>query len=200
MGKEKKPFFLTIQQSKKRLGLISLILYFIYVIVYLEFRVYVTQMAVFGLIPIIFMSVIDQKWGMGLALINFPIHILMRMHFNDSLLFALNMLIAPFITNLLLSYVIGGFVELNLVNYRNCKKLQKKIKENEELKSLVPICSKCKKIRDDEGYWSHIEHYLQDHQKMTFSHGICPDCREKIENDIPEDNPIDDKELKNSEE
>ncbi len=41
---------------------------------------------------------------------------------------------------------------------------------------LLPICSCCKKIRDDQGYWQHVETYLQEHTDADFSHGICPDC------------------------
>lgn len=44
------------------------------------------------------------------------------------------------------------------------------------LEGLLPICSCCKKIRDDQGYWQHVETYLQEHTEADFSHGICPDC------------------------
>jgi hypothetical protein len=44
------------------------------------------------------------------------------------------------------------------------------------LKGLIPICSSCKKIRDDRGYWQQIEKYVREHTEATFSHGICPDC------------------------
>jgi DNA-binding response OmpR family regulator len=44
------------------------------------------------------------------------------------------------------------------------------------LSGLIPICAKCKKIRDDKGYWGQIEIYIRDHSEAEFSHGICPDC------------------------
>lgn len=44
------------------------------------------------------------------------------------------------------------------------------------LNGLLPICSHCKKIRDDEGYWQHVETYIAKHSEAVFSHGICPDC------------------------
>ncbi|MCP4645422.1 MAG: GAF domain-containing protein [bacterium] len=44
------------------------------------------------------------------------------------------------------------------------------------LRGLLPICASCKKIRDDQGYWSQIEVYLHDHSEAEFSHSICPDC------------------------
>lgn len=44
------------------------------------------------------------------------------------------------------------------------------------LSGLVPICSSCKKIRDDKGYWNRLETYLQEHSSARLTHGICPDC------------------------
>ncbi len=52
--------------------------------------------------------------------------------------------------------------------------------EVKELKGLLPICSSCKKIRDDSGYWNQIESYISDHSKAEFTHGICPDCARKL--------------------
>ncbi len=48
------------------------------------------------------------------------------------------------------------------------------------LKGLLPICASCKKIRDDTGYWSQIETYIATHSEAEFSHGLCPDCVEKL--------------------
>jgi PAS domain S-box-containing protein len=48
------------------------------------------------------------------------------------------------------------------------------------LRGLIPICASCKKIRDDQGYWSQVEVYVRDRSEAQFSHGICPDCRKKI--------------------
>jgi PAS domain S-box-containing protein len=48
------------------------------------------------------------------------------------------------------------------------------------LSGMLPICASCKKIRDDKGYWQQIEAYISDHSKAEFSHGICPDCAQKI--------------------
>lgn len=48
------------------------------------------------------------------------------------------------------------------------------------LRGLLPMCAGCKKIRDDEGYWSQIESYLQQHSEAEFSHGLCPDCAREL--------------------
>jgi len=48
------------------------------------------------------------------------------------------------------------------------------------LKGFLPICSSCKKIRDDHGSWNQLEVYIRDHSEAEFSHGICPECRDKL--------------------
>lgn len=47
------------------------------------------------------------------------------------------------------------------------------------LRGLLPICAWCKKVRDDGGYWSQIEHFLLAHSEAELSHGVCPDCTER---------------------
>ncbi len=47
------------------------------------------------------------------------------------------------------------------------------------LSGMLPICSSCKKIRDDKGYWAQLETYIQKHSRAIFSHSICPDCLKK---------------------
>ena len=47
------------------------------------------------------------------------------------------------------------------------------------LRGLVPICAWCKRIRDDQGYWSQVEACVSAHTRAGFSHGICPECLEK---------------------
>jgi hypothetical protein len=48
------------------------------------------------------------------------------------------------------------------------------------LNGLIPICASCKKIRNDKGYWSQLEEYINEHSEATFSHGVCPECAEKL--------------------
>jgi hypothetical protein len=58
-----------------------------------------------------------------------------------------------------------------------------------ELKGLLPICSSCKKIRDDNGYWNQIENYISRHSRAEFTHSICPDCAKKIYPEYYKDSP-----------
>jgi len=57
--------------------------------------------------------------------------------------------------------------------------LAKAMARVKSLSGLLPICSGCKKIRDDEGYWSQVESYISKHSEATFTHGLCPICIEK---------------------
>jgi hypothetical protein len=62
--------------------------------------------------------------------------------------------------------------------------LQEAFAEVKQLSGLLPICSSCKKIRDDKGYWTQIESYIRDHSEAEFSHSICPDCAKQLYPDI----------------
>ena len=74
--------------------------------------------------------------------------------------------------------------------FRNLKKSEEALREESKrlrsalervnmLSGLLPICSHCKKIRDDKGDWKQLESYIHDHSEARFSHGICPDCLKK---------------------
>jgi hypothetical protein len=64
------------------------------------------------------------------------------------------------------------------------KELQDALGQVKTLKGLLPICSACKKIRDDQGYWSQIEAYISSHSDAEFSHSICPECLKKLYPDL----------------
>ena len=59
------------------------------------------------------------------------------------------------------------------------EELQKALAKVKQLSGFFPICSLCKKIRDDKGYWNQIESYIRDHSEAEFSHSICPECSKK---------------------
>jgi PAS domain S-box-containing protein len=58
--------------------------------------------------------------------------------------------------------------------------LREALENVKALSGLLPICASCKKIRDDKGYWNQIEHYIRTHSEAEFSHGLCPDCVNKL--------------------
>lgn len=54
------------------------------------------------------------------------------------------------------------------------------LKQVKQLRGLLPICMYCKRIRKDEDYWQQVESYISEHSEAEFSHGICPECYEKL--------------------
>lgn len=65
------------------------------------------------------------------------------------------------------------------------RSLQAALEEVRSLSGLLPICSHCKKIRDDDQSWIHIEQYIRDHSEASFTHGICPDCHRTHFPEVP---------------
>jgi AmiR/NasT family two-component response regulator len=58
--------------------------------------------------------------------------------------------------------------------------LQAALGQVKRLSGLLPICSSCKKIRDDQGYWTEVEIYILEHSEADFTHGLCPDCAKRL--------------------
>lgn len=67
---------------------------------------------------------------------------------------------------------------------RTQKKLQEAEDEIKTLKGIIPICSSCKNIRDDKGYWNQIESYIKKHSDADFTHSICPKCAKELYPDL----------------
>jgi len=64
------------------------------------------------------------------------------------------------------------------------RELQKALETVKELSGLLPICSYCKRIRDDQNYWQQLESYVSEHTNAQFSHGICPTCFETVKREM----------------
>ncbi len=75
-------------------------------------------------------------------------------------------------------------VEKNEQLERLLKTNQKAMAEIKALRGILPICSNCKKIRNDEGYWMAIELYISQHSEAEFSHGVCTDCAKTLYPDL----------------
>ncbi len=75
-------------------------------------------------------------------------------------------------------------VESHFALARQTKELKDKIDEIQLLKGIIPICSHCKSIRNDEGYWQEIEKFVKKHPDADFSHGLCPECAKKFYPDL----------------
>jgi hypothetical protein len=64
--------------------------------------------------------------------------------------------------------------------YEKNIQLQASLDEIRTLSGLLPMCANCHKIRDDQGYWTRVEHYMSEHLDVDFTHGICPDCVKEL--------------------
>ena len=86
--------------------------------------------------------------------------------------------------NLILNFrgIIEGHLELIYMNHilgEKNKQLSDYISEIQTLRGILPLCSFCKKIRDDKGYWEQVDVYIHKHSQADISHSICPDCTKK---------------------
>ncbi len=66
--------------------------------------------------------------------------------------------------------------DANIQLTENMKKLEEALANVRKLEGILPICAFCKKIRDDAGYWTQVEEYVEKHSSAAFTHGICPEC------------------------
>jgi DNA-binding response OmpR family regulator len=78
-------------------------------------------------------------------------------------------------------YVIRPYKRAELLaRVKTHLELKKARDEIHTLRGILPICSRCKKIRDDEGYWKKLEEYIERHSTIKFSHSLCKDCAEEL--------------------
>jgi len=107
----------------------------------------------------------------------------------DKLLSRSSALVFFMALGLLLSIIAILFIENKTISKRKQveKEREKLIAELQDaatkikiLSGLLPICSSCKKIRDDKGYWKQIESYIRDHSEAEFTHSMCPICAKKF--------------------
>jgi response regulator RpfG family c-di-GMP phosphodiesterase len=84
-------------------------------------------------------------------------------------------------TELLARVKIGSqMVELQQALTQRVEELADALAKVKQLSGLLPICSYCKKIRDDRNYWQQVDDYVSSHSEATFSHSICPECYEHV--------------------
>src|SRR5260221_12364025 len=74
------------------------------------------------------------------------------------------------------------------------RELQRRVAEElaqvKVLRGLLPTCAWCRKVRDDAGYWTQIEAYVAAHSEAEFTHGICPECKDKYRRGQLKESPL----------
>jgi len=84
-------------------------------------------------------------------------------------------------TELLARVKVGSqMVQLQQTLTERVEELKEALINVKQLSGLLPICSYCKKIRDDQNYWQQVESYVGKHSEAKFSHSICPECYEEF--------------------
>ncbi len=91
-----------------------------------------------------------------------------------------------FMTSIII-YIAGDIVNLLSEKIKELEQknseLRKANAEVRTLQGILPICSNCKKVRDDQGYWYQVDAYIEGHSDAKFSHSMCPECNEKFYGD-----------------
>ena len=132
------------------------------------------------------------------ALKEIPIIMLTSLSDEESQLKALKLGAVDYVTKPFKIEILTARINTHLELKRSRDELQNTLKEKElliheltdalanikTLRSLLPICSSCKKIRDDKGYWCQLDAYLMQHTDLQISHSICPDCAKKLYPDL----------------
>jgi DNA-binding response OmpR family regulator len=97
----------------------------------------------------------------------------------------------PFHPAELESRVRGGerMVKLQTSLSARIKQLEEALREVKRLQGLLPICSYCKKVRNEANYWEQVESYFSSHSDLDFTHSICPSCTDKMLKEL-EETPI----------
>lgn len=95
----------------------------------------------------------------------------------------------PRLGRLLLLHDVTARVKAEHSREQVIRALQQALGDIRVLRGMLPICSGCKKIRDDGGYWRQIEVYIRDHTDAEFSHSLCPDCVAQLYPDLDLDTP-----------
>jgi sigma-B regulation protein RsbU (phosphoserine phosphatase) len=71
-------------------------------------------------------------------------------------------------------------VDLQAALAGRVRELEDALAHVKQLHGLLPICAWCKRVRDDQNYWQQVESYVSAHSDVQFSHGICPECYQKV--------------------
>jgi len=147
-------------------------LLWLYIFPIIMFSIFGTREGLFWVIPVIFICSLLIVFSEELRLAPLPPDVRFQ-----------------FIISVVLTSVLAYLLESVRANfYRQLMvqkaELEQALESIETLSGLVPICSTCKKIRNDKGYWQKLETYLTEHTKARFSHGICLDCLRTAEPDL----------------
>lgn len=75
-------------------------------------------------------------------------------------------------------------LNLQATLFERVREVEAALAQVKQLQGILPMCSYCRQVRNDDDYWQKVEGYISDNTDIQFSHGICPDCYVKVEADL----------------
>ena len=137
------------------------------------------------LIPIMVLSLLyGIKGGLTMGVLAFPVSRLLFFLFNRPPMQEPRDIVMGAVVSLFFGLILGYYKDLTVRYRRTSMELARAISEVKRLSGLLPICANCNKVRDDEGYWQKVEHYISAHSEVEFTHGLCPECMKKLYPDL----------------
>ena len=115
--------------------------------------------------------------------------------FHKLHLYVLLLVLFTFILTVFLGYSLNSFIKATKKEISARKQSEEQLQIERDalrdaadkikvLRGLIPICARCKKIRDDKGYWNQVESYIGENSEAEFTHSICPECKDKLYPDL----------------
>jgi len=148
-------------------------------------------------VPAFSFFLIGKKWGLRICYIFLPavVGIFLLRHTTDAIDQSIDVILNLIAYTMSISVLYlfyestRAHTEADLVRdieqrIRTEEQLKSALAEVKHLSGLLPVCSCCKKIRDDKGYWNRLEVYIEDRSEAQFSHGLCPNCAKGMYPDV----------------
>ena len=142
--------------------------------------------------PIVIFMIVGKKEGLfwitilfsiAIAILYFPPPHTFHYQFGTKVRFPLSFLLVS-----IFSYYIEDIrIRTHISLMEEEKQSQKYLEEIKTLRGILPICSHCKKIRNDEGVWNRLESYITEHSEAEFTHSVCPNCIKELYPDLADD-------------
>ena len=150
----------------------------VYVLLLPTLRDSFDQISAVSIVPLLLIGYSGRWWGIGAGIGNFVVHVIL-LSLRAGSFIGISRPALPFAAMTIAAAFVGLMADLHLGNNRLVAELKKSISEIKTLQGLIPICASCKEIRDDEGFWQSVEHYIRLNSDAEFTHGLCPECYER---------------------
>jgi len=136
---------------------------------------------IFFLLPVIMAGIqYGIPGGLIAGVLSLPLSILLFKTLKNWPFVLIPQSLIPLAAMITIGSTVGYISSLNKKLKSTNDQLRKALLDIKTLSGLIPICSNCNRVRDDEGYWRKVEEYVSTRTDARFSHGLCPECRKKL--------------------